>query len=449
MTVLVVAVVSLLYWFSRPTDNSIVVRNSIAPLLEQADDLEAQPVGTLTDSVKLFEDSLRTADQLLEFEETLAVDRGAELKLKTLSTWQSLNMKNQVYDAGIIEDLESSSREFINSRNRRVGSYAKVGLTLVRLREYLAKSNANSFPDILDQFKLVSGFADSDLGIAKNLMTVSHVFQQRGFADEAKQLFRTINLSCAASHNPEIVAIGTEARQFVSDANSLLSDLKAALVPGQKVDFETIRKTINLNTREDTVSTAGMESILDFLDYLAGKSEVETARTLLQEISKPVSLVPAGVERQSVRKKYDDVKKRLDYVGFTFQYEGLYTLDGDPALAGNFQGKNKMVVFWSPQNQQSVDFIRELPGTSERFKSQDVQILAVAVVGGENEFSSASKIAAGISGCEFLALPRNKPDSVVFSRRLPLPSLPYWVMVDRFNVVRALNVTLKPSTGSQ
>jgi hypothetical protein len=331
LTVAAVAIVSFIYWFSSPASRTTKFEQKIDPLLAQADELESQSLEKADPDSQQLKKQIEVANKLLEFSsESIALDRGAELKLMALATWATTNLKNNIQDDELQANLEDTSREFISSRNRTVSNHAKIGLTINRVRDYLNDPQAKSFSDILQRFKLVGSFASGDQTSAKNLLNIAHVFSAKGLKEEAQDLYRVVSLFCSTSQNANISGIGIEARQRLVSSNSVYDRLKSMVSEVGTTDLESIRKTINENTQSDTISTAGMESILRFLEYLVEKNAISATQTLLNDLSQSTYLLPSGIQRESIQKKYQDLSQRVNSVGRTFDFVGLFSVEGRP-----------------------------------------------------------------------------------------------------------------------
>ena len=442
ITVLALAIVGAIYWFSRPADKAGEAEKTISSLLVQADDLESQNPESLQQNFDLFDLRIDVADQLLAFDDqSIALDRGAELKLKTLVSWDTLNLENNIQDPTVTNKLETAAREFINSRNRTVANNAKVGLSLIRIRGYLDNPQPESFPEILDQFKLVSSFAEGDLGSAQNLLKIAKHFRGNGLTNESNQLFRAVNLACSASHNSEVAAIGSDAGQYLKSSSSLLKELKGLVATKGEVALQPIRQKIAENTTEESITTAKLESILEFLNFLVEHRAVPAVRVLLTDFSKGIYLVEAGIERDAIKKKYEDLSKRVDLVGKAFNFSGLYSVEGRPTSRGSLNSSNKILVFWSPENQKSVKLIKQMSEKHKLFSARRIQVVAVANMDDKNK-RQVVELSNNTRGIEFLTLQKENSDSQAFINRTPIPKLPYWILLDKQDRVYAINIAI-------
>ena len=442
LTIAAIAAVFLIYRLSVPTDQTAVMNETLAPLYAQADQFDA----TQAASPEEFQSRIELADQLIGFtKEVEAVDRGAELKLRTLTTLNSIALERQNIQTESLDLLEATSRQFINSRNKKVSNYAKLGLTLIRVGRYLESPDKAYFPEILDQFKLVSSFATDDIVSAKNLLRVADAFSSSSFSDEAAQFYRAVNVACSASHNEEIAAIGGEARSRVSGSDSVLEELNQILAEAKeskKFPLQIVRNKIAENTREDTVSGGKLESILDFCEQLLQQDAVPPARKILDDIASSIYLISAGIERDSIKKRYDNIQTIVKHFGEAFEFEGLYSVEGRPISQSSLQRKPKLVLFWSPENAKSIKLINRLSDSYLQFVQRKIQVVAIATitdnVDDRNKILDMSNQTRGI---EFLTLVKGDSESQAFSSRYPIPKVPFWMLLDQNDRIRGFNTS--------
>ena len=248
-----------------------------------------------------------------------AQHRGAELKLRSLTNWDVRNIESSVRDDEIRDQIQNASRSFINSRNKKVSNLARVGLMLARVHKYVDSPNEKFFPELLDQYKLVSNFARDDLPTAQNLFKIASSFESRELKDESAQLFRAISLACSTSQKEEITALAADAKERVTGTSGLLDELKALLADDKKVEIETVREKISSSLSEGSISVSSMEAALDFLDLLVQKNAAKVTAQLMPDIGAAVYLLPPGIERDAIKQRFDDAQKRVGLIDKVFE----------------------------------------------------------------------------------------------------------------------------------
>ncbi|MEM9410846.1 MAG: hypothetical protein AAGA30_07010 [Planctomycetota bacterium] len=440
LTVVAVAIVFGIYWFSQPSSTESENAEAISQLIQKVETLSADKPSSQKERKQHFQQQIELADQLLEFEDDpSALERGAELKLQTLTEWDAIQLQTGNSNNEIRETLEETSRQYINSRFQTVTSYAKVGLTLIRVHKYLDNPDITFFPEILDQFKLVTTFAKKDVVSAKNLMRVAEAFESRELDEEASQLFQAINLSFSASPNDQIASIGLDARLRVSDASNLFEDLKSLIKPDQPLPIADIRKMIGENTKEGSVTISAIESTLEFAEMLVTKNMIPATRTILGDLSRPIFSLSPGLEKDTIKKRFDDFQRRVTLIGQEFKYNGLYSVNGRPIKRTNLERQMKFVVFWSPENKASIELINSLSDAFAEFAKREIQVVAISsVVKGET--AAVEQMANSQRGIEFLTLIQGDTASREFTSRFPLPKLPFWVLLTNNDRIQGYNV---------
>ena len=438
-TLLAVALVYLIYMFSRPSNEAAKAEEELRPLVTQANHMLADSDIDNKDNLKK---RIAFADRLQKYRSSQeATDLSSELKLRSLTTLDAINLANQLETGETKSQMETQSRASINSQNKTVANLAKVGLMQVRVHSYLDTPNKRFFPELLDQFKLVSSFAREDLSTARNLLRVATAFESRQLIEESNQLFRAVNLTCSASPNQNIAAVANEARGKLATTTTLFADLKKMISTGEKIEIAAVSTKINGSLSKDTISVSAVEAVLDFFELLVQRNAVNALNVLMPDVSKAIYDLPGGIERDAVRERFDGTKKRLAQVGEVFQFNGLYSIEGRPISRTNFDKQRKMILFWSPDNSKSLDLLQRISVKAEEFAKQRVKIIAITTI--EDNQASRNRvvdIANEHGGIEFYTLIKGRMPSQAFASRFPLPKIPYWLLLTEDDRPRALNV---------
>ena len=442
LTIGAIALVTVIYWYSRPAEDQTMINEKLAPLLAQADEFDAQ---TATSSEQ-FQSRIELADQLIGFTtETSAADRGAELKLRTLAQWNINDLKLSSSAPESMDLLESTSRQFINSRNKNVSNYAKLGLTLIRVIGYLESPDPSYFPEILSQFELVANFASDDELAARSLMDIATAFASKGFEDEAAQYFHAINVTCSNSHNQAIATIGLDARGKISDSEPIAQELKSMLEGIETISefpLDAIRERIRQSTSVEKISAGKMESILDFVEYLIQRNAILQTQTILADISTPIYRLPEGIERRTIKKRFDDIQTIVKQFEQVFNFEGLYSVEGRPISQSSLQRRAKMVVFWSPENSKSVDLLDKLSDNFLKFANRKIQLIAVVNISDNvDDRNKILELSNQSQGIDFLTLVKGDVNSQALLSRYPITKIPSWILLDPDDKIRGLNIS--------
>ena len=438
-SLLAISLVGLIYWFSRPADNESARKSQLLPMMTQSEELLQSEVP----SKAILAERTELADQLMTFKESdEAQHRGAELKLRSLTNWDVRNIESSVRDDEIRDQIQKASRSFINSRNKKVSNLARVGLMLARVHKYVDSPNEKFFPELLDQYKLVSNFARDDLPTAQNLFKIASSFESRELKDESAQLFRAISLACSTSQKEEITALAADAKERVTGTSGLLDELKALLADDKKVEIETVREKISSSLSEGSISVSSMEAALDFLDLLVQKNAAKVTAQLMPDIGAAVYLLPPGIERDAIKQRFDDAQKRVGLIDKVFEFDGLYTLEGRPISRSSFEKQPKFVVFWSPDNRNSIELLKRISDKAKEFIQRKVKIIAIASIDDtRTERARISSVRGDCRGIDFYALYNGRTQSQAFVSRFPVPGLPYWCLLSQFDKVQALNTS--------
>lgn len=442
LTLAAIALVAFIYWFSTSGDDQKSIDEKLQSLLAQAEELQ-QETATTPDQ---YQTRIELADQLIGLnKETTAVDQGATIKLKTLTRWMTENLLQSNTDPEIQNQLEATSRQFINSRNKQVSHYAKLGVTLIRASNYLESPEPSYFREIVARFQSVANLSKDDVIAASTLMDIAKIFEERGFETESSDFYQAVNYACSNSHDQVIAQIGLEAKSKLASFDSLADDLKMMLdgVKNSK-DFplEAIRKKIKDNTSKENINAARMTSILDFVEFLLHQNAIPQIKLIMDDLSDVIDEVAEGIQRDTIKSRYDDISTLVTQFGQTFNFDGLYSAEGRPISQASLQQKAKFVVFWSPDNSKSFDLVKQLSRNHLEFKQRNIQVIAIANVSDDAaERNKILELSNETKGIDFLTLAKGNSQSQAMFSRYPIPGIPYWILLDPDDKIRGFKTT--------
>ena len=177
-------------------------------------------------------------------------------------------------------------------------------------------------------------------------------------------------------------------------------------------------------------------------------NSIGSAGALLDEIRNAIYLVQDGSERSNVRDQYYSSKKRFDYFGDVFDYDGLYDLQDRATRLGESTNELKLIVFWSLQSHISGELIEQIEQLKADFKKRRVKVIAVCKTEDDAARQELGRIASENTSIEFCQLKENDRSSKLFVERFPIRKYPYLLMLSANHQVVGINVDPVFSTPS-
>lgn len=199
------------------------------------------------------------------------------------------------------------------------------------------------------------------------------------------------------------------------------------------------RQRIRAEIEAQNVSTATLNSSIEFADYLIEMNSISSAKQLLDEIGNAVYMIADGSERSQLRERFYSSRKRSDYFGQTFNYVGLFDVDGNPIRLDPENSELKLIVFWSLSSPICHQLIEQIERLENEFNSRRVKVIAVCQVADSDTQNDLRRVAADNPSIEFYQVQANDRSSKRFNERFPVRKYPYLLMLSADDRVVGIN----------
>ena len=346
-------------------------------------------------------------------------------------------------------DIETSRIEVTEAESERTPEIAKDVEVSGAAKNALDELESN-----IDDFFAAKDFPETQQKDLKNLGIAKIDEKNTEVVDEAMSVDAELKSETELAPKPVEQVVESElpprkvepqpelvARNVIRRPKAVTKTRNAKKISGvAKEKLASYQQRVRSELQAENVSASTLTAAIEFSDYLIENNSVASAKDLLAEVRDAVYLVSDSKQRSRIRERYYSAKKRLDYFGRPFVFNGLYDLDGKVSGLDDSNQVLKLVVFWSLESQVSVSLIEQIERIKEEFKSRRVKVVAVC----ETENSSSRKklqtIAEANSSIEFLQLKSGDRASDLFSDRFPVRKFPYLLMLSAKNDVAGINV---------
>ena len=204
--------------------------------------------------------------------------------------------------------------------------------------------------------------------------------------------------------------------------------------------FEEQIRRIRSDVEANRVLPATLHTAIQIADLLIENQSNERAVELLGEIETAVEQIDDEPQRTRILERYQSTRKRSDHLGKTFDYDGLYDINGEPIPVGDSSRELKLIVFWSIQSPVSRSLIDQIQGLRDEFISRRVKVIAVCQVADSQSQRDFRQLADDHPFIEFCQLKQHDRSSERFAERFPVRKYPYLVMLSVDDQVVGINV---------
>ena len=169
--------------------------------------------------------------------------------------------------------------------------------------------------------------------------------------------------------------------------------------------------------------------IIQLIDRLVNKSDIQTASLLIERLNKATSTINPNI-KVHVDESIKNIEKRISALGKTLDLSGATTFDETPLKLPN--GKPSTIVFWQPSDKKSIDHV-VLLSESEWFDPWASNVLVAC----PTELNDNQLKAAGKKFVEFKVI--DNATSRRLATDIGIDILPYHVSLDKDNKVIRLS----------
>ena len=271
-----------------------------------------------------------------------------------------------------------------------------------------------------------------DINLAKKLfVNVTNLLENSPDKDSAKVFMSVVSAKLNESPELEISNIGRSLRDYPSYAPYF----RAATEP-QDLSRESKRKFYNdmfeVIDKSPPHAAATYKMIVQLLDRLVNRTDIEVARLAIERLGKTASNVDPVVKLE-VDQSLQNIQTRVAALGSKVDLSGS-VFDGSPLQLPN--GRKTKLVFWRPNAAESQAYVENLVG-SERFDQWESNVLIVT----QGNFSEEQLKVAATNLPSFTVV--DSATSVRWINQFGIDRLPYHVSLDIEGVVTRLSAPPK------
>jgi len=360
-------------------------------------------------------------------------------KLEALSAIYEISLLNDIDIPNIVETLRDTTIQFVDESDESISRVARICLFKVNSLELTKKADQNIAKITDEMCSLLGAYPDDDEVISTVRQVVAYY---RIYVDRAvcQKITSKLNERKAEFASPKSLRL---IHEFADEA-MLLEARYAQLFDNRKLDGargqrELLKKSIEL-AREPEAGNFVIGEIDAVAHWFEQAKLYESESKIYEEFKNSVDNYRDPDVAAVARKKAEDGLKRMDLLGKEIDLSG-FQFDGSKIYGSSFEGRFVVVLFWSIDNKESVEFLESLNEQIVEWNESGVSILAVNVDQKKN--NQFKKMFAQMTNIDFVFGDANRNFANGILDQCPSEIVPRVMLVNRNGTVENINVALK------
>ena len=374
--------------------------------------------------------------------------------LDALTLWHTLNVIYQVDDPLMQDKMEEFAGKHVQDADNKVAARANYVLALVEIHQFILNKNPQKFQRGLMHFTATLDNVDENLVEAIRISNLASLLAKTGHDEEVKQMWGAFYRRFDGAQNEAIQALALKAYDQYVFCGSPVSLSMGKIISGDSNAVAGLQQQVDELVSSNDLSDSGFDMLLSMLEVLVQNGEITEVQEIGNSLLARLPAITGKAVQQNVEKKIKATLNRANLMGQVVRFNGLTVGEGRTFDASILDGSMVVTVFWSPENQLSMERLSNVHKMVSLFN--DGRLNLVAIFDPSPGVSTAKNLAeeqgsvpqlkpnylefmTSLPNCIFLKVNSEDPEMQRFLQQLGPPFLPYILMVDSDHQIIALN----------
>ncbi|MCH2182847.1 MAG: hypothetical protein MK108_12655 [Mariniblastus sp.] len=398
-------------------------------------------------------------------EELLAIDGDPEARqmgvlsgLDALTLWHTLNVVHQLDDPLMQTKMEELAGKHVQDPDRKVAARANYVLALVETHQFILNKDPQIFQQGLKHYTSTLENVDDDLVEAIRLSNLASLLSQTGNDEEVRQMWGAFYRRFEGAENKALQALAMKAYDQYVFSGSPVTVAMEKIIRGDLGAVAGFQEQVDALVSSHDLSDSGFDKLLAMLEVLVQNGQISEVQQIARSLLDRLPEISSMAVEESVRHKIGKTLGRASLMGEKIGFQGLAIDPGGAFDASVLDDSQVILVFWSPDNERSMERLANVHKMVNLFDAGRVRLIALqqaasldsapvgdemAVGGGSASPSpqppNSAEFMTSLPNCKFMEVRPGDSQMQDFLKRLGPPFLPYIVMVDANHQIIALN----------
>lgn len=421
---------------------------STRDLIYKASTMQLDPDAPLPVIMEYIKNRMEIADELLaQPDDEVAQKEGTLYRIEALQNLSKLNRTHSMGYSTVDKQLYELCSANLSHRDAEVSKIAAAAIMISSLDEFSFEPTSANLTNALSKCDQVASQLGEDIEIARAIFTYAKMKKRSEVTvDDSVEFFNVVIRHYLKSKNDDVKKYALRSfNEILFGDESAEKKFAGLLIAGIKDRFRQKRRSVEkeLNNRiryamrSELFDVSALNQIANLLEVYPSVDRVDMAQQIIEEVEDFYLTIEDPDLKSVAIKQLENFQTRIDQMGQTMDFNGLLPLQNatDDWLADRLT----LAIYWSADDSRSAQLLRALKNLSFHRVAQCV----VICIDPELEFQQqALKLAKEMDGFTFVA-PRSFDGDDSFLAKMPVPGVPYLVLLDDQHQVISLNPDLR------
>ena len=389
---------------------------------------------------------MRIAESLLKKrDDALAQKNGMMLKIEGLHQIAKLSDSQLLGIKDAAEELNALVTECLNSPDPEIAKIARVSVMVNTVQDFLDDDTDAHRVNALNHCRQLAEELPEDREIATAIFQIAKVMKSsQGYTTHSVDFFDVVYKVYIGSKILLTKQIALRSYDEIVFGDDKLAELKESVIMHRDNAAQDLSKRMEYGLNKFELGADEVAQLFSMLIVLIQSSEMELALTNVQQFSNFLKQNPENANRDEIQKLLSDAKKQIASFGKPLSRDALISLDGQLLIEPPTGTRARLLVFWSPNNMNSRKTLVDLDRLPPKLREL-TQIIAVYEIDQQNmeqEMTLVNEMADQLPQVKFATIDADSDAGKAFKDRFPITQFPFLILLDRENVVCAVNPSM-------
>lgn len=392
--------------------------------------------------IDAYKKRLQISNRMLEIAESDESRRnGLAKKMRVLSQWDYTNVTKDFDDPETRALLFQTAEQAVAEDDDRLKKLGQLAKTIAGIYDFANAPEGKSFEPLVTAFSNTAESLTDDIELSQVMIRTCKLLAHKNQEDEAGQLLSILSTTLAKSKDDNIRRLASEAKIAWLAQTYGLPEIPTLLDIDQSVAVKKIHTIMEEFATNPDSGHGEAEVSFRMLLLMTQRNLIDDVKQDLPRLGQMIAKLESETDTTNVAAKYNVLAGQVAAFNKPLDLSGLQDTAGQRFPVEAFAESAKILYFWSPESQNSIDGLLGLHRQSDFFRRKSIVALTVFIdkTNSENDMRIFKDQAADLEKLKLYRADQKDEKGKLLLEQFPVESLPTLIVLDEENRVRAIN----------
>lgn len=390
--------------------------------------------------IDAFKKRLKLSDRMIEIAEDDETQAdGLSKKIRVLSQWDFANVTIGIDDPATRALLLQSADKALAGNSEPLIKLGQAVKTIIGVYDFANEPEGKTIDSLVDAFTETAESLTDDVELAQVMIRSCTMLAKKNLRDEAGQLLGILSEALSKSDDKNIRQLASTARKSWLLQKYGLVEIATELDVDRADALKKIHEAVDDLSAKPDSGHENAELIFQLMQSMTYRNLIDDVRQDLPKLGQIVAKLET--DPNDVTSNYEALAGQVSAFNQTLDLTSLQSTTGQRFPIEAFSDSAKIIYFWSPESQKSIDSMLALHRQNEFFRRKSIVVLTVFVdkTNSGNDMTVFRDQAADLENLSFYRADQNDEKGKSLLKQFPVNEYPTMVVLDDKNRVRAIN----------